>query len=120
MLSLFARVYNGNRTTLLFLGPAIVFVGFFTLLFPEDISTYVNGVEVTGSEEREFSIYVILIGIGLSVFRFVFMRYRKLDNFQNDIPLPTKVDFEVTDDVNENIRRYKAAQKKAVEEIRKR
>ncbi|WP_168188013.1 hypothetical protein [Hahella sp. CCB-MM4] len=47
------------------------------------------------------------------------MKYRKSSDFSDDVPLPDNVDFEKTDDVAENIRRYKQAQKKAVEKTKR-
>ena len=100
-----------------FLGPSLVLFSIYGLINPDEITTKRSGIEVTGSEEAVVSIIFLLIGFALILVRFALLKYRKNPDFSNDIPLPTNVEFERTNDVNENIRRYKAAQKSAVEKL---
>ncbi|OZG75034.1 hypothetical protein BTA51_01125 [Hahella sp. CCB-MM4] len=90
-----------------------------SLLFPEDGATSVNGQEVSDGNDIKASLLAFCMGMGFLFIRFKLMKYRKSSDFSDDVPLPDNVDFEKTDDVAENIRRYKQAQKKAVEKTKR-
>ncbi|WP_020405386.1 hypothetical protein [Hahella ganghwensis] len=113
------NAYNYTRMALTIMGPLFVLLGVITILYPESVTTHVDRREVEGWEEMKQGLFCVAVGLVMIFVRFFFLKYRKNPDFSSDIPLPTDVTFEKTDDVVENIRRYKAAQRKAVEEKRR-
>jgi len=64
--------------------------------------------------------YILLIIPLLGIYFYLFYRFFPVVETQfEDGIAPTNITFEKTDDVSENIKRYKEAQRIAVEEIRK-
>lgn len=119
-MKILVRVYNQSRWSFLILGLGSLGIGVYGLINPEDISfTNRSGLEVSGKEEIETLALMLLIGVVFLFIRLRFMKYRKNDDFSDDIPLPVDVSFEKTDDASENIRRYRKAQIEAREAIRK-
>jgi hypothetical protein len=93
------------RLVCTFLGPAFVVFSIFGFMSPDEVVTRSNGVEITGTEETKVTLMFLLIGVGVTLIRFLILKYRKLPDFSDDIPLLSNVEFEKTDDVSENIRR---------------
>jgi|GEM_PF-2965381 len=110
------KVYNNCRVALSFLGPAFILLGIYSIINPEGVSTFSGGIELQGAKKFHSSITIVGVGIIMIVVRFKFMKYSKLGNSKNDVPLPTDVKIEKTNDVNENIKRYKKAQADAVKD----
>ena len=114
------RVYNQSRWSLLILGVVFIGFGIYGLFNPEGVTiTQRGGLEVTGKDKTYSLIVLIIVGIVFLFIRLRFMKYRKNDDFSNDIPLPMNVSFEKTNDASENIRRYRQAQIDAREDIKR-
>ncbi|KKD59176.1 hypothetical protein RN22_17425 [Grimontia sp. AD028] len=113
-MSLAAKVYNQLRLSISIMGPCFLSVGLYTFFNPES-EVVRNGEVLNGSERIESSVFFIAMGTAFILARLFIFRYRRNPDFTNDIPLPTIVYFEKTNSVNENIRRYKEAQKGAVD-----
>jgi len=65
--------------------------------------------------------YILPVTLLLGIYIYLFCRFFPVveTQFEDNILAPTKVSIEKTDDVSENIKRYKEAQRIAVEEIRR-
>lgn len=87
---------------------------------PESVTlTQRGGSEIEGKDEIQTLMVFLVVGIIFLLIRLRFMRYRKNDDFSSDVPLPMNVTFEKVDDASENIRRYKTAQIKARNAIKR-
>ncbi|AZR39529.1 hypothetical protein [Marinobacter salarius] len=114
------RVYNQSRWSLLILGLAFIVFSIYGLFNPESVTlTQRGGSEIEGKDEIQTLMVFLVVGIIFLLIRLRFMRYRKNDDFSSDVPLPMNVTFEKVDDASENIRRYKTAQIKARNAIKR-
>jgi hypothetical protein len=110
---LLVKLYNQSRFSLLLIGIAFVLVGVYSISSNEEMSVTISARSEMGSET------LIILGTILLLIRFTFFRYKKANDFSSIISPSNNLDFEVTNDVNENIRRHKEAQKIKVEKQRK-
>lgn len=114
------RVYNQSRWSLLILGLAFTVFSVYGLFNPESVMlTQRGGSEIGGKDEIQALLVFLVVGIVFLFIRLRFMRYRRNDDFSKDVPLPMDVTFKKTDDAGENIRRYKQAQIKARNAIKR-
>lgn len=101
---------------LFFLCKLVVLVLF---LFWSSINTAFFNLDVSRNEGGIVAIFLIALFSYWSFRLFKLEKDLGINTKKNNAILPpTTVNFEKTDDVNENIRRYKEAQRKAVDEIK--
>jgi hypothetical protein len=115
-----SRVYNQFRTTLLFCGITFFLLGGYGLFYPDEIQFYKRGFgEITDNEKLNHFILLFFAGLIMLAIRLLLMKYRRNSEFSKNIPLLRNVQFDKTDDVNENIQRHREAQLEAVKKLQK-